>query len=154
MPFECKCGEEAQGEPLSGREATTPSIISKVQIVQRGKEMPPHGGIILSQNVHVEPLLSEIKFNASMNIKVLGGSVKSNGLPSGHTDLTGGHPSLCKNLLEGILFSKVFPTSLLLQPHFGLSVKVKPTLPKVGSWSPPGLPKTQRKIAGVKSPCI
>ncbi len=30
----------------------------------------------------------------------------------------------------------------LSQPHFGLSVKVKPTLPKVGSWSPPGLLKT------------
>jgi hypothetical protein len=40
------------------------------------------------------------------------------------------------------------------QPHFGLSVRVKPTLPKVGSWSPPGLPKTQSSIAGVKSPCI
>jgi hypothetical protein len=29
------------------------------------------------------------------------------------------------------------------QPHFGLSVRVKPTLPKVGTWSPPGLPKIQ-----------
>ncbi len=35
----------------------------------------------------------------------------------------------------------------LSQPHFGLSVRVKPTLPKVGSWSPPGLPKIQRSIA-------
>ncbi len=40
------------------------------------------------------------------------------------------------------------------QPHFGLSVRVKPTLPKVGSWSPTGLPKIQSSIAGVKSPCI
>jgi hypothetical protein len=40
------------------------------------------------------------------------------------------------------------------QPHFGLSVRVKPTLPKMGSWSPPGLPKTQSSISGVKSPCI
>ncbi len=40
------------------------------------------------------------------------------------------------------------------QPHFGLSVRVKPTLPKVGSWSPPGLPKTQSAISGVKSPHI
>jgi hypothetical protein len=32
------------------------------------------------------------------------------------------------------------------QPHFGLSVKVKPTLPKVGTWSPPGLPKIQKTI--------
>jgi hypothetical protein len=29
----------------------------------------------------------------------------------------------------------------LSQPHFGLSVRVNPTLPKVGTWSPPGLPK-------------
>jgi hypothetical protein len=42
----------------------------------------------------------------------------------------------------------------LSQPHFGLSVKVKPTLPKVGSWSPTGLLKTQSSIAGVKSPHI
>jgi hypothetical protein len=30
---------------------------------------------------------------------------------------------------------------LMSQPHFGLSVRVKPTLTKVGTWSPPGLPK-------------
>jgi hypothetical protein len=42
----------------------------------------------------------------------------------------------------------------LSQPHFGLSVKVKPTLPKVGTWSPPGLSKTQKTIWGVKSPHI
>jgi hypothetical protein len=45
-------------------------------------------------------------------------------------------------------------TSYVSQPHFGLSVRVKPTPPKVGSWSPPGLLKTQSSIARVKSPCI
>jgi hypothetical protein len=40
------------------------------------------------------------------------------------------------------------------QPHFELSVRMKLTLPKVGSWSPPGLPKTQSSIARVKTPCI
>ncbi len=44
--------------------------------------------------------------------------------------------------------------AILSQPHFGLSVRVKPTLPKVGSWSPSGLPKTQSAIAGVKYPRI
>jgi hypothetical protein len=34
----------------------------------------------------------------------------------------------------------------VLQPHFGLSASVKPTLPKVGTWSPPGLSKTQKMI--------
>jgi len=42
----------------------------------------------------------------------------------------------------------------LSQPHFGLSVKMKLTLPKVGTWSPPGLPKIQSLIAGVKTPFI
>jgi hypothetical protein len=60
VPFGYSLREELQGEPLAGREAATPSIIREVQIVQRGKEMPPDGGIILSQNIHVEPFFSEI----------------------------------------------------------------------------------------------
>jgi hypothetical protein len=32
------------------------------------------------------------------------------------------------------------------------SVRMKLTLPKVGTWSPSGLPKTQSLIAGVKTP--
>ncbi len=42
----------------------------------------------------------------------------------------------------------------LSQPHFGLSVRVKPTLPKVGTWSPPGLPKTQSPSWKAKTPRI
>jgi hypothetical protein len=42
----------------------------------------------------------------------------------------------------------------MLQPHFGLSVRMKLTLPKVGTWSPPGLQKTQSLISGVKTPRI
>ncbi len=42
----------------------------------------------------------------------------------------------------------------MLQPHFGLSVKMKLTLPKVGTWSSLGLPKTQSSIAGAKNPRI
>jgi hypothetical protein len=41
------------------REATAPSIIRKIKIVQRGKEMPPDGGIVLPKNVHVQPFLSK-----------------------------------------------------------------------------------------------
>jgi hypothetical protein len=40
------------------------------------------------------------------------------------------------------------------QHHFEASVRMKLTLPKVGTWSPPGLLKTQSLIAGVKTPCI
>jgi hypothetical protein len=40
----------------------------------------------------------------------------------------------------------------LSQPHFEASVRMKLTLPKVGTWSPLGLPKIQRSIARVKTP--
>jgi hypothetical protein len=40
----------------------------------------------------------------------------------------------------------------LLQPHFEASVRMKLTLPKVGTWSPSGLPKLQSSIAEVKTP--
>jgi len=100
------------GEPLAGREATAPSIIRKVKVIQSWEEMPLNGGIVLSQNVHVKPLSSEIGLNASLNIRVLGGPVRSNGLPRGHTDLNGSHPGLSDNFHGGILFTEVFPTSL------------------------------------------
>jgi hypothetical protein len=47
-----------------------------------------------------------------------------------------------------------FKVSQLSQPHFGLSVRMKLTLPKVRTWNPLGLPKTQSLIAGVKTPRI
>jgi len=40
----------------------------------------------------------------------------------------------------------------LLQPHFEASVRMKLTLPKVGTWSPPGLSQLQSSIAKVKTP--
>jgi hypothetical protein len=43
---------------------------------------------------------------------------------------------------------------ILSQPHFGLSVRMRLTLPKVGTWSPPGLLKPQSSITGVKTPRI
>jgi hypothetical protein len=42
----------------------------------------------------------------------------------------------------------------LSQPHFGLSVRVKPTLPKVGPWSPPRLSKIQSSSWRAKTPRI
>jgi hypothetical protein len=38
------------------------------------------------------------------------------------------------------------------QPHFEASVRMKFTLPKVGTWSPLGLPQLQSSIAKVKTP--
>jgi hypothetical protein len=40
------------------------------------------------------------------------------------------------------------------QPHFEGNVRSPLTLSKMGLGSPPGLPKTQNLIAGVKTPCI
>jgi hypothetical protein len=37
-------------------------------------------------------------------------------------------------------------------PTLGLSVRMQLTLPKVGKWSPQGLPKIQKTIWGIKSP--
>ncbi len=42
------------------REATAPSIIRKVRKVQGGKEMPPDGGIVLPENVHMQPFLPKV----------------------------------------------------------------------------------------------
>jgi hypothetical protein len=41
--------------------------------------------------------------------------------------------------------------SMLSQPHFEASVRMKLALPKVGTWSPPGLLRLQSSIAGVKT---
>ncbi len=43
---------------------------------------------------------------------------------------------------------------VMLQPHFEGSVRSPLTLSKMGIWSPPGLSKTQKTIARVKTPCI
>jgi len=40
------------------------------------------------------------------------------------------------------------------QPHFGASVRMRLTLPKVGTWSPLGLPQLQSSIEEGKTPCL
>jgi hypothetical protein len=60
MPFGCKCDRKTQGEPQRrGGEATVRSIIKEVQIIQKEKEMPHDGGIVLPENVHVKPFHSK-----------------------------------------------------------------------------------------------
>jgi hypothetical protein len=46
---------------------------------------------------------------------------------------------------QGELRSNTLTLASLSQPHFGLSVKVKSTLPKVGSWSPPRFLKNSER---------
>jgi hypothetical protein len=57
-----------------------------------------------------------------------------------------------KSLKEIIVERKNLDLQHVSQPHFGLSVRMKLTLPKVGTWSPPRLSKTQSSIGGVKTP--
>jgi len=40
------------------------------------------------------------------------------------------------------------------QPHFGLSVRMQLTLPKLGIWSLTGLPNVYSSTAEAKTPCI
>jgi hypothetical protein len=71
--------------------------------------MPPDGGIVRPENVQVKPLFPKGEFNTKLNVRVLGRTVGSNGLPSGHTDLDRRHPGLEKNFLEGMLAIEMFP---------------------------------------------
>jgi len=43
---------------------------------------------------------------------------------------------------------------IMLQPHFEASVRMRLTLPKVRTWSPPKLPQLQSSIAEIKTPCL
>jgi hypothetical protein len=64
------------------------------------------------------------------------------------------------SVIEGLcvptkhIFTTSIPKGFLLQPHFWKSVRMTLTLLKWGLGSPPGLPKFQSSIAGVKTPCL
>jgi hypothetical protein len=55
---------------------------------------------------------------------------------------------------DGVSMDKSKVETILSQPHFEASVRMRLTLPKVGTWSPPGLPQLQSSIAEVKTPCL
>jgi hypothetical protein len=80
-------------------------------------------------------------------------------------------PLICKPKTETVLIhslepkAKVFsksqrtiPTqeyiSVVVATPLWPNVRMKLTLPKLGTWSPLGLPKTQSLIAGVKTPRV
>ncbi len=50
----------------------------------------------------MQPFLSKRKFNARLDGGVLGCAVKSNGLPSGHTDLDRGNLGLREDLIKKV----------------------------------------------------
>jgi hypothetical protein len=60
--------------------------------------------------------------------------------------------SISQKLVKNIFTTIIFMWSMRMsQPHFETSVKMKLTLPKVGTWSPLGLLKTHILIAGGQS---
>jgi hypothetical protein len=61
--------------------------------------MPLDGGIIRPENVQMKPLFPKSKLNAKLSVRVLGRTVRSNSLPSGHTDLHRRHPSAMENFV-------------------------------------------------------
>ncbi len=73
--------------------------------------MPPDGGIIRPQNDHMQPFFSKRKLNAKLSVWALGLTVRSNGLPGGHTDLNRRHPSVKEDFVKGVLIIKMFPAS-------------------------------------------
>jgi hypothetical protein len=90
-----------------GKEATTPSNIKVIQIVQGGKEMPPDGGIVLPEDVQMKPLISKSFFDPSLSVRVFVGAMSSNSFLGGHADLDGGHPGQVEYSLERVLVAKV-----------------------------------------------
>jgi hypothetical protein len=51
----------------------------------------------------------------------------------------------------GGLMNIIYKGVAMSQPHFEASVRMKLALPKVGTWSPPGLSKFQNLIVEVKT---
>ncbi len=111
-PFGCGCREEAQGEPLAGREATAPSIIREIEKVQGGEQAPRNGGLALPKDVAVKPFSPKGLFNANLMLLLPILTRGSNGPPGGHADLGRGFPRLKKNSLEGVSVVEVLAASL------------------------------------------
>ncbi len=98
------------GEPFTGREATAPSIIRKIEKVQGGEEVPRSGNLILPKDVSMKPFSLKGLLNASLSAMFSLMACGSNGLPGGHSDLGGGLPGLQEHSLEGVLVVEV-PTA-------------------------------------------
>jgi len=97
-------------EPFTGREATAPSIIRKIEKVQGREEVPQSGSLILPKDVSMKPFSLKGLLNASLSVMFSLMASGSNGLPGGHSDLGSGLPGLQEHSLEGVLVVEV-PTA-------------------------------------------
>jgi len=55
------------GEPLARRGAIAPSIIIRKGEVQRREEMPPNGGIVIPEDIQMQPFSLKSKLNSILN---------------------------------------------------------------------------------------
>ncbi len=106
-PFGCTLRGVTQGEPLMGREETTPSIIRKIEKVQGGEHAPRNGSLALPKDAAVKPFSLEGKLNAILIVLTPILARRSNGLPGGHAHLRRSFPRLEHNPFEGVLAIKV-----------------------------------------------
>jgi hypothetical protein len=113
LPFETKCHldvgfvERHRSEPLTGREATAPSIIRKIEKVQGGEQAPQNGSLALPKDAAVKPFSLKGKLNAILIVLSPILARRSNGLPGGHAHLHRSFPGLEHNPFEGVLAIKV-----------------------------------------------
>jgi len=99
--------ERYRGEPLAGREATSPSIIRKIEKIQGGEQAPRNGSLTLPKDAAVKPFSLKGKLNAILIVLSLILARRSNGLLGGHAHLRRNFPRLEQNPLEGVLAIEV-----------------------------------------------
>jgi hypothetical protein len=112
VPFGCSLHGELQGEPLTRRQATAPSIIRGNEKVQGGEQAPRNGNLALPKDVAVKPFSLKGLLNANLKLLLPILTRGSDGSPGGHADFGSGLPRLEKNPLEGVKTIEVFATSL------------------------------------------
>jgi len=106
-PFGCNPRGALQGEPLTRREATAPSMIRKIEKVQGGEQAPRNGSLALPKDAAMKPFSLKGKLNAIMIVLSPILARLSNGLPSGHAHLCRRFPRLEQNPFKGVLAVKV-----------------------------------------------
>jgi hypothetical protein len=111
-PFGCGSRGESQGEPLTGREAATPSIIREIEKVQGGEQAPRNGNLALPKDMAVEPLSPKGLLNANLKLMLPTLARRSDGPPSGHANLGRGLPRLKEDTFERVPAVEVSATSL------------------------------------------
>ncbi len=105
-------GHELLAKEKRGGGAIAPSIIKEIQEVHGREETPHNGGVVLLEDVQMEPFSLEGFSNSILSVKVPSGPTGANRLPGGHADLDRGHPGLLQDFVRRILVVEMLPTSL------------------------------------------